>query len=140
MKKFTTYDGRQVMAIAQMTLWVRWAKNDTKSFIFPKLKMISVQNFEDNMLDVMFFCRYKKWRPFCSKWLPFCSKWLPFFHKIPQTGNLFQDNLIHFFINIINITEKNGYGGLYQWPLICFSILIIVIMVAILKTKWLPLL
>jgi hypothetical protein len=41
----------------------------------------------------------------------------------PQTGNLFQDNLINFFINIINITEKNGYGGLYQWPLICFSIL-----------------
>jgi hypothetical protein len=27
-------------------------------------------------------------------------------------------------INIINITEKNGYGGLYQWPLICFSILL----------------
>ena len=29
MKKFTTYDddGRQVMAIAHMTLWVRWAKN-----------------------------------------------------------------------------------------------------------------
>ena len=28
MKKFTTYDGdgRQVMAIAHMTLWVRWAK------------------------------------------------------------------------------------------------------------------
>ena len=75
--------------------------------------MISVQNFEDNtsvvhvLLDVMFFCRHKKW------W-PFCSKWPPFFHKIPQTGNLFQDNLINFFINIINITEKNGYGGLYQ--------------------------
>ena len=71
-----------------------------------ELKMISVQNFEDNtsvvhvLLEVMFFCRHKKW-------------W-PFFHKIPQTGNLFQDNLIIFFINIINITEKNGYGGLYQ--------------------------
>jgi hypothetical protein len=90
-------------------------KNDTKSFIFPKLKMISIQNFEDNtsvvhvLLDVMFFCRHKKW------W-PFCSKWPSFFHKIPQTGNLFQDNLINFFINIINITEKNGYGGLYQIP------------------------
>ena len=98
-------------------------KNDTKSFIFSKLKMISVHNFEDNtsvvhiLLDVMFFCRHKKWRPFCSKWVPF-------FHKIPQTRNLFQDNLINFFINIINITEKNGYVGLYQWPLICFSILL----------------
>ena len=32
MKKFTTYDddGSQVMAIAHMTLWVRWAKNLTK--------------------------------------------------------------------------------------------------------------
>jgi hypothetical protein len=88
-----------------------------KSFIFPKLKMISVQNVEDNtsvvhvLLDVMFFCRHKKW-------------WPPFFHKISQTGNLFQDNLINFFIHIISITEKNGLGGLYQWPLIWFSILL----------------
>jgi hypothetical protein len=27
LKKFTTYDGCQVMAIAHLTLWVRWAKN-----------------------------------------------------------------------------------------------------------------
>jgi hypothetical protein len=27
LKKFTMYDGRQVMAIAHLTLWVRWAKN-----------------------------------------------------------------------------------------------------------------
>ena len=73
-------------------------KNYTKSFIFTSVVHI--------LLDVMFFCRHKKWWPFCSKWLPFYSKWLPFFHKIPQTGNLFQDNLINFFINIINITEK----------------------------------
>ena len=51
-------------------------KNDTKSFIFPKLKMISIQNFEDNtsvvhvLLDVMFFCRHKKWWP---KWPSFFS-------------------------------------------------------------------
>jgi hypothetical protein len=28
--------------------------------------------------------------------------------------------LIIFFINIINITEKNGYGGLYQWPYLLY--------------------
>ena len=27
LKKFTTYHGRQVIAIADLTLWVRWAKN-----------------------------------------------------------------------------------------------------------------
>jgi hypothetical protein len=81
-------------------------KNDTKSFIFPKLKMISTQNFEGNTTVLCtlcwtwcFVCRHKKWRPFCSKWPPF-------FHRIHQTGNLFQDNLIIFVINIINITEK----------------------------------
>jgi hypothetical protein len=71
--------------------------------------MISVQNFEDNMLDVMFFCRYKKWRPFCSKWLPF-------FHKIPQTGNLFQDNLIHFFI-VYQADQLNFRQGVGVWNL-----------------------
>jgi hypothetical protein len=31
-------------------------KNDTKSFIFSKLKMISVQNFEDNTTVLCTFC------------------------------------------------------------------------------------
>jgi hypothetical protein len=81
-------------------------ENDTKSFIFPKLKMISAQNFEGNTTVLCTFCW--TWCFFCrrKKWQPFCSKWPPFFHKIHQTGNLFQDNLIIFFINIINITEK----------------------------------
>ena len=77
-----------------------------KSFIFPKLKMISTQNFEGNTTVLCTFCW--TWCFFCrhKKWQPFCSKWPPFFHKIHQTGNLFQDNLIILFINIINITEK----------------------------------
>ena len=74
-------------------------KNDTKSFIFPKLKMISTQNFECNTTVLCTFC----WT-----WCFFCrhKKWPPFFHRIHQTRNLFQDNLSIFVINIINITEK----------------------------------
>ena len=71
-------------------------KNDTKRFIFPKLKMISVQHFEDNTTVLCTFC------------------WTRCFFV----------NTRNFYINIINITEKNGYGGLYQWPLICFIILL----------------
>jgi hypothetical protein len=71
---------RNFMKKMTAILW----KNDTKSFIFPKLKMISIQNFEDNtsvvhvLLDVMFFCRHKKWWP---KWPSFhistkrCKRW-----------------------------------------------------------------
>ena len=33
MKKFTTYDGRQVMAIAHLTLWVRWAKMTVRAMV-----------------------------------------------------------------------------------------------------------
>jgi hypothetical protein len=63
-------------------------ENDTKSFIFPKLKMISAQNFERNTTVLCTFCW--TWCFFCrrKKWQPFCSKWPPFFHKIHQTGNL----------------------------------------------------
>ena len=114
------------MQLVFNTIWewhrftaVIW-KNDTKSFIFPKLKMIAVQNFEDNTTVLCTFC----WT-WCfsvdtrngGHFVHFVQNGHHFFIKfLRQGGNLFQDNLIIFFINIINITEKNGYGGLYQWP------------------------
>jgi hypothetical protein len=39
-KKFTTYDGRQVMRIAHMTLWVRWAKKSSPTYLGPKISTL----------------------------------------------------------------------------------------------------
>ena len=91
-----------------------------KKLHISELKMISVQNFEDNTTVLCTFC----WT-WCfsvdtrngGHFVHFVQNGHHFFIKfLRQGGNLFQDNLIIFFINIINITEKNGYGGLYQWP------------------------
>jgi hypothetical protein len=64
-------------------------ENDTKSFIFPKLKMISAQTFEGNTTVLCTFCW--TWCFFCrrKKWQPFCSKWPPFFHKIRTQNKYF---------------------------------------------------
>jgi hypothetical protein len=77
-------------------------KNDTKSFIFPKLKMISVQNFDNNTTVLCTFCwtwcffvvsdinyidtkidqiilkQVPCLRNFMKKWWPFWTKWPPF--------------------------------------------------------------
>jgi hypothetical protein len=55
-------------------------KNDTKSFIFPKLKMISVQNFEDNTTVLCTFC------------------WTWCFFVDTRNGGHFVQNSCHFFI------------------------------------------
>ena len=58
-------------------------KNDTKSFIFPKLKMISVQNFEDNTTVLCTFC------------------WTWCFFVDTRNGGHFVQNGCHFFIKFL---------------------------------------
>jgi hypothetical protein len=76
------FSDRNYESIMFKTIWewhrftaVIW-ENDTKSFIFPKLKVISAQNFEGNTTVLCtfcwtwcFFCRRKKWQ---QQWQPFC--------------------------------------------------------------------
>lgn len=56
---------------------VSYMENNTKSFIFPKLKMISVQNFEDNTTVLCTFC----WM-----WYFFCRHGHHFFIKFLRQG------------------------------------------------------
>ena len=58
-------------------------KNYTKSFIFPKLKMISVQNFEDNTTVLCMFC------------------WTWCFFVDTRNGGHFVQNGCHFFIKFL---------------------------------------
>ena len=58
-------------------------KNDTKRFIFPKLKMISVQNFEDNTTVLCTFC------------------WTWCFFVDTRNGGHFVQNGHHFFIKFL---------------------------------------
>ena len=58
-------------------------KNDTKSFIFSKLKMISVQNFEDNTTVLCTFC------------------WTWCFFVDTRNGGHFVQNGCHFFIKFL---------------------------------------
>jgi len=51
LKKFTTYDGRQVMAIAHMTLWVRRAKNCVTLIKQLQNKWRLTENFENEISD-----------------------------------------------------------------------------------------
>jgi hypothetical protein len=63
------------------TIW-DW-KNDTKSFIFPKLKVLSVQNFEDNTTVLCTFC------------------WTWCFFVDTRNGGHFVKNGHHFFIKFL---------------------------------------
>jgi hypothetical protein len=83
-----TDDGRQVMAIPHMTLWVRWAKNKRNVILGEKFKNMpkNTKNWEKLSWIIYVFENHLKWDRKISLWAVVISKrlWLKRF-KICET-------------------------------------------------------